>query len=393
MNEDRQTQTKTCKVEYCDDEIELIDILLVIWKWKYVILAGTLALGFAVAIISFIALKQQPTMYLTSIVLKPGIVKIDENGKKIFIDTPENIKALIENHLTFSILGQTKNSNNSESSNSLNFQVDIPKGSDIINVSLKSPSVEDGTKKINYLIKDLLAEYANKIEYIKSGMDEQIAQEKNKIVGLKAEIENIKTNYVDQIDQKKLELNEFTYKANRFKKQSEYYQQELSEIESKIKLLDNSKDVSQSREYLINKLSLENDYRNTFQKYFELNENAKFNLFDLQQNIAVLSNELKGFKKTKNDITDDASLHQNLYTIRNEIVKATKHIETLENEKPNIQNIQVIQPPDTKELPKNNRIWHNLILSSVLGFFLMLFLAFFLGYIQKYKNRAAEKLV
>ena len=103
MNEDCQTQMKTRKVEYYDDEIELIDILLVIWKWKNVILAGTLAFGIAAAIISFIALKQQPVMYRTSIVLKPGIVKIDENDKKVFIDTPDNIKNLIENDLKFNI--------------------------------------------------------------------------------------------------------------------------------------------------------------------------------------------------------------------------------------------------------------------------------------------------
>ena len=107
-----------------------------------------MAFGFAAAIISFIALKQQPVMYRTSIVLKPGIVKIDENGKKVFIDTPENIKALIENDLKFKILSQIKNSDNSKLSNTLNFQIDIPKGSDLINVSLESATVEDGYKKI-----------------------------------------------------------------------------------------------------------------------------------------------------------------------------------------------------------------------------------------------------
>jgi len=393
MNEDHQTQTDLRRIDNFDDEIELMDYLLVIWKWKYVILAGTLAFGIAAAIISFIALKQQPVMYRTSIVLKPGIVKIDENDKKVFIDTPDNIKNLIENDLKYNILSQIKNSDNSKLPNTLNFQVDIPKGSDIINVALESATVEEGKEKLNYLVKDLLAEYAKKIEYLKSGMDEQIEQEKNKIIGFKAEIEKIKTDYLNQIDQKKMELSELFYKEKRLKKQIEYYQQELSEIGSKIKLLENNKDISQSKEYFVNMLSVENDYRNTFQKYFEINENANLNLFDLQQKIAALSNELKSFKKTKNNIINDPSLQLSISNIRKEIVKTTKDIETLEKEKPNIQNIQIIQPPDTKELPKNNRIWRNLILSAVVGFFLMLFLAFFLEYIQKYKNRAAEKLV
>ena len=103
MNEDHQIQQENHRTEYYDDEIELMDYLLVIWKWKYVIIAGTLAFVFAAAIISVIALKQQPTKYRTSIVLKPGVLKIDEIGNKVFIDTPENIKALIENDLKYKI--------------------------------------------------------------------------------------------------------------------------------------------------------------------------------------------------------------------------------------------------------------------------------------------------
>ena len=216
---DQPQQTKLNEHRYYpDDEIELMDYLLVIWKWKYVILAGTLAFGIAAAIISFIALKQQPVMYRTSMVLKPGIVKIDENDKKVFIDTPDNIKNLIENDLKYNILGQIKNSDNSKLPNTLNFQIDIPKSSNIINVALESATVEDGKAKLNYLVKDLLAEYAKKIEYLKSGMDEQIEQEKNKIIGFKAEIEKIKTNYLNQIDQKKMELAELVYKEKEIKK-------------------------------------------------------------------------------------------------------------------------------------------------------------------------------
>ncbi len=134
------------------------------------------------------------------------------------------------------------------------------------------------------------------------GWMNKLNRKKNKIAGFKAEIEKIKTDYLNQIDQKKMELSELLYKEKRLKKQIEYYQQELSEIGSKIKLLENNKDISQSKEYFVNMLSVENDYRNTFQKYFEINENANLNLFDLQKKIAALSNELKSFKKTKNDI-------------------------------------------------------------------------------------------
>jgi len=99
MNNGHLTQKGSNRIEHYDDEIELMDYILVMWKWKYLILAGTFAFALVVAIISFIAWKQQPTMYRTSIVLKPGVLEIDETGNKVFIDSPEKIKALIKNEI------------------------------------------------------------------------------------------------------------------------------------------------------------------------------------------------------------------------------------------------------------------------------------------------------
>ena len=68
MNEQPQTDLKEHRAYPYDDEIELMDYLLVLWKWKYIILAGTFVFALVAAIISFISWKQQPTMYRTNIV-------------------------------------------------------------------------------------------------------------------------------------------------------------------------------------------------------------------------------------------------------------------------------------------------------------------------------------
>ena len=133
INQPQQTNTDEHKY-YPEDEIELMDYLLVIWKWKYLILAGTLAFTLVAAIISFVYWKQQPTMYRTNIVLQPGILKIDETGNKVFIDTPENIKALITNDLKYKISDYIKSLSNPNLSTSLDIRADIPKDSNTINV-------------------------------------------------------------------------------------------------------------------------------------------------------------------------------------------------------------------------------------------------------------------
>ncbi|MCW9096174.1 MAG: Wzz/FepE/Etk N-terminal domain-containing protein, partial [Ignavibacteriaceae bacterium] len=68
MNEDHQTQTDLRRIDNLDDEIELIDILRVIWKWKYLILSGTIVCGLVTAIISLNMRK----IYSIDMTLMPG---------------------------------------------------------------------------------------------------------------------------------------------------------------------------------------------------------------------------------------------------------------------------------------------------------------------------------
>ena len=92
MNEDQQPQKETLKIEHYEDEIELIDILRVIWKWKYFILAGTLLCALIAAIISFNMTK----IYSIDMVLRPGILSVGPEGKNVYIDSPQSIKGLID---------------------------------------------------------------------------------------------------------------------------------------------------------------------------------------------------------------------------------------------------------------------------------------------------------
>ena len=91
MNEIHQPRTETHKIEHYEDEIELIDILRVIWRWKYFIITGTIVFGLSAAIISF----QMDKIYSIDMALMPGILSIREEGNNIYLDSPENIKALI----------------------------------------------------------------------------------------------------------------------------------------------------------------------------------------------------------------------------------------------------------------------------------------------------------
>ena len=102
---------------------------------------------------------------------------------------------------------------------------------------------------------------------------------------------------------------------------------------------------------------LEHSYRNQMQSYHLQKINAENNLIKVQKKIAGVLREIEDLEKKKSNIQ-------------------------------NIQGIQVSQPPVTTELAKNKtNIKRNVIMSSVVGLFAMLFLGFFLEYVHKYKKR------
>ena len=385
-----------------EDEIELMDYLLVIWKWKYIILAGTFAFALVAAIISFISWKQQPTMYRTSIVLQPGILKIDETGNKVFIDTPENIKALIENDLKYKILDYIKNSNNTKLSTSLDFQVDVPKGSNTINVSLVSALADEGTTKLNYLIKAFLSYFANKIKFIQDEHEMKIDSKKGEIAIIQIETENIKRSYLNQIEQKKTLLDELkekeimsrkefinkiaikktslsnlnekeslerfnlektiqrqknvladlSYKENKLKNEIDNYERKYLEIESSLKILREERDLSSNRKNILDNIAIEGTYLNASKSYYTEKENAKYSLFKIQRQILEVSKNIKELEKTNDNIQANRILQPDLYKIQEDITSVSKEIEKFEKAK-NIKNTDSLLQPDLYKIQKD----------------------------------------
>ena len=87
-----QSEPVRNQTDHPEDEIELIDLLRVIWKWKYLIIGGTLVCAIAAMVISLI----MPKIYQIETVIRPGILSFSEDGQNVYIDKPDNIKALIE---------------------------------------------------------------------------------------------------------------------------------------------------------------------------------------------------------------------------------------------------------------------------------------------------------
>jgi len=92
MIEEHPNKTESHKIEQYEAEIELIDLLRVMWRWKYLIIAVTIICGLIAAIIGLNKVK----IYSIEMVIKPGILSVKENGGSVFIDSPQNIESLID---------------------------------------------------------------------------------------------------------------------------------------------------------------------------------------------------------------------------------------------------------------------------------------------------------
>jgi len=326
------------------EEIELIDILRVIWKWKYFIAVSTLLF----AAISGILSLHMTKIYQVDMVLQPGIVRMGEGGKNTYIDSPTNIQALIETG-TFNqgILDAAKSSNEANLPRTLNFGISIPKNSDTLKISYDTPEIEKGKKVLSLLAELLMKKYSELVEYYKSEYQKEINIKE-------AEIGNFKV----AVESSKEKIKSIQKRINELKAEAELINNNTSAlIKERDKLIaqGNADNILSSILYtntIQQNLTLANTYKNDINAYSGYMQNEKLALEEHGNNIRALQAEIKNLEFKKNSI----------------------------------QNIQVLQSPTSSSIPIKPKKKRNVILATMVGFFTMVFLAFLLEYIFQHKS-------
>jgi len=109
----------------------------------------------------------------------------------------------------------------------------------------------------------------------------------------------------------------------------------------------------------------------------------------IQQNIAYLNTLRDRADQIESNINDLELQIAQLQTALNDLERQKRYvseeINNLEFRKNNIQNIQILQPPTSSADPIKPKKTLNVVLGAVVGLFAMLFLAFFLEYIQRHR--------
>jgi LPS O-antigen subunit length determinant protein (WzzB/FepE family) len=245
------------------DEIELIEIFRIIWKWKYLILAGTLVCALIAAVVNL----NKPETYRINMLIQPGIREISKTGKVRYADSPANIKAVIEaGSFNEEILKYLRSSPNQNIPRSFNFDVKIPRKSNILQVFHESSNRELGIDVMNELSSQILIKYNDQIDYNKNVIDTEIKSNKSMLIALEGETRFLQENIKS-------------------------VQEIIDELKKQIKILDvtNNEHIM----YL---------YNNQINTYLNMIRNDRIRITKLRTQISELSEEIKNLEYEKNQI-------------------------------------------------------------------------------------------
>ena len=339
-----QSESVRNQTDYPEDEIELIDFLGVIWKWKYLIIGGTLVCALAAMVISSI----MPKIYRIETVIRPGILSIEKEGEKNYIDTPENIKALIETGIFDNeILNSFGKPGMDNIPKELKLKITLPLNSSTIKVGYESPVIEQGILFLDLLGRLLTDEYRNLVKYYQVEIERDINIKKSEIDNIasikqsnESSIKNIEKRIVE-LESEIIIINENTAALNKERNKFLLQEKDKSSILSAI-LFSNT--IQQN-------LQLANDFKD------EINT-LRLNRETVRQKISMLKSELQ---------------------------RTLSEIDSLEFKKNSIQNIQIMQKPYGSKYPVKPKKIKIVVLAFCSGIFLMVLLSFFLEFISKNK--------
>ena len=294
-----------------EDTIELIDLLRVVWKWKWMIILVTLGCMITSGVISL----KMPKIYEVSMMIEPGVINLDPDGRPIYLDSPLNIKSKIDSQAYNRKISKTLNADPKELN--LGFKTIQPGNSNTLKISLEANDTSRSIQALSTLFHELVKEYQHYVDSRKSELDQKIAMNKRQI--------NVSAG------------------------EKKYLEKEINTMEA------NTNRIIEERNMLIKKGGKNPD----------------------KLSLLIYSNIIQQNMAHNND------LNRQLGWIMVKIERMKSEIETLKIEKESIENIKLIQKPQSSLYPIKPKKKLNVMLAFVTGFFISIFLAFLLEYLQK----------
>ena len=350
-----------------DDQIGVITLIRFMWKWKIVILAGTLGCALVALVISALI----PHVYKVGMLVENVQIGIDKLGEKVYLDNFSNMSNVIGAR-TFNqdILDSLREQYKEALPRRLSFKVSFENKDQFAKIVYETVDVKMGKRILTQLFKQLQEANLMKVKFLKKEIDIKIKEIDSKFGRIK--------DYINNFEKEKAEINS---KIKLIQREISFLISKRNEISFKN---DKNRDVilwlqlsSVLASYYAQLINLSrNDFDNALvvlETKLSLEEELKRELKEFRCELAALSS------------TDKLSISLGIpiTNAKSSVDVKTKVIDVLEMNKKRIKNIVLFQPPTSDISPLKPDIKRNVVIGAVVGLFLSLFLAVFLEHVYK----------
>jgi len=341
----QQTEPQSHQPYYEDEKINLIDYLRVIWKWKWLIIAGVLICVIVAAIISL----QMPKIFEVSMVIEPGIAGVNNFGDFVYIDSAENINEKINEEVYNRRVEKALQLDPLKTR--IKFKATLTRQkTNVIKVTSRwrESDINLGIKSTWQMINLLSDDYERIVQHRRGACDEQIKLKLNKIENTQNEIK-MEHATLENIKQRREEL--------------------LKEIRG---VKENTGKIVQQRDVLLKNKIPDKDlslllYSTTIQQNVTYFNQLKDQNYGLMVSEKEMENKIDKLNKTIDDIG--------------------AQINTLTLEKELVSNIKIIQEPEASIYPIKPNKKKIIFFTGVAVLFVFVFLAFCIEYIRNARQQ------
>ncbi len=332
-----------------EDEVELIDIFRIFWQWKILIIAGTLIFGAGAVYYSL----QLPKIFKAEMTIQPGVLKIDGNGQRVYINSLKDIAGRIDAGLyDNAVISKALFNKGDDKPEQLELNSEISVDSNVLKIIYETQDLKEGNAILNYLFDLILKEEVALVSGIIGNFNDKISFNKFEIEKSKNLIQSYEKNEKAIIKR----IKDIQKDIEEMNRNSSFLSYERK------KLLEKEKDVNGSLSALL--------YSNTIQQSIQFVNIVKKDL-----------NEYQSLKEAE---------AQKIIQEKDKQKRIVQVNLKLEKERDGIMNMKILIPPEHSSvypIKSNRKII--VLLSLVAGLFFWVFCAFIAEYMKN--NTLTEK--
>ena len=398
-----------------DEEIELMDYLVVLWKRKWLIMVGTFICLVTAGIVAFNMTK----IYEVSTSINVGRIE----GR--FVEEGSIISERVKSVSLRKEIAQKLSLPLEEISGEVFFKLSTKGNKDTLTVEIKRETAKPGQaiKILEIVDENLLQGHQSKIEKarktllgkivineskiavteiqveaLKKELSDKIALNQDRIKDTESEIEALKKELSD-----KIAINENRIGIKRAKQKA--LEKQLADIEKEIRSLEQIRDNIIKRRLeevdVVGMVTYFNDLQarlnSAYSTRSQIIDQIPSEIQSYRADIATLQARLTNLNglplKIKSYNEGIATLQARLTNLNGLPLKIESYkedIATLQGQLNEMRDTEVINPPHSSHYPVKPQKKRILAIAAVLGFIVCVFLAFFLEYTERYRERKVK---